>query len=91
MISGCLNISLYLCTIYAGADTALGPGGGGEPGVKGRPGDAFFRSVLGDMQRGPWSLRFSAQDTPKISRGQMLFLRLSLKAVVWPPRNLVSL
>lgn len=28
MISGCLNISLYLCTVYAAADTALGPGWG---------------------------------------------------------------
>lgn len=84
MISGCLNISLYLCPIYTAADTALGPGG-----VKGRPDDAFFRCALGkDVQTGPWLLPCSVGDTPKISRGQMPFLRFSFKAacgthIIW--------
>ena len=50
-------------------------------GVKGRAGDACFRCVLGgDVQTGPWFLPCSAKDTPKISRGQMLFLRFSSPA-----------
>ena len=34
----------------------------------------------GDVQTGPWFLPCSAKDTPKISRGQMLFLRFSSPA-----------
>lgn len=53
--------------------------------VKGRPGDAFFRCALGeDVQTGPWLLPCSAEDTPKISRGQRLFLRFSFKAACGP-------
>lgn len=81
-----LSLSLYhLCCCWHSSGAWVGPG------VKGRLGDTFFKYVLGDIQRGPWLLPCFAQDTPKISRGQMLFLRFSLKAALWPPRNLVSL
>lgn len=73
---------LYRCWHSSGA-----PGG-----VKGRPGDAFFRCALGgDVQTGLWLLPCSAEDTPKISRGQMLFPSFGFEAALWPPHNLVSL